>query len=63
MKYREYYTDVELTWSGYQFQRFLPNDTECWENKFSGTMLVLKYDYVEEKYGVLEAVNTPFKVR
>lgn len=63
MKYREYFTDTELAWSGYQFHKFLPHNNELWENKFTGAMLILRYDYVEEKYGVLEAVNTPFKVK
>lgn len=62
IRYKDYFTDVELTWSGYQFQRFTQNDIELWENKYTGAMLVLKYDYNKEKYGVIECINTPFKV-
>ena len=60
MKKHNYYTDIELTWSGYQYHTTAPNDLEIWENKFTGTRLVLYYDYYYEKYFVREVISGVF---
>ena len=60
MKKNNCYTDIELTWSGYQYHTTAPNDWEIWENKFTGTRLIISYDYNSEKYFVHEVISGVF---